>query len=104
MSGQIDIDTGPAAPPRLNGELAFTHPWQTRLFATVMALCEQGILDYEEFRAGLISQIARRDASGLEADVYWEAWQDAVEDLVSQRAWSDNEEISARAIDFHGHH
>ena len=48
----IDLDLdGPAAPPRANGELVFEHPWQSRMFATTMALCEAGVIDYDEFRA-----------------------------------------------------
>ena len=33
------LDTeGPAAPPRANGELVFTAPWQSRIFGTTMHL------------------------------------------------------------------
>jgi hypothetical protein len=47
---ELDND-GPAAPPRANGELVFEHPWQSRLFATTMALCDAGTITYAEFRA-----------------------------------------------------
>ena len=46
-----ELDTaGAAAPPRLNGELAFDEPWQGRLFATTMAACDAGLVDYDTFR------------------------------------------------------
>lgn len=104
MTTPIDINSGPGAPPRLNGELAFTQPWQARMFATVMALCEHDVIDYEEFRAILIARIADRDASAPDTDVYWDAWHDAMEHLAIERAWTDPGEIAARAIDFDGHH
>jgi hypothetical protein len=52
---ELDLD-GPAAPPRANGEMVFEHPWQSRIFATTVALCDSGTIDYDEFRRHLIAQ------------------------------------------------
>jgi hypothetical protein len=95
-----------AAPPRNNGELVFTAPWQSRLFATTMRLWEQGVVDWEIFRQGLIVQIAlheadlpygeagtrgthgtspdhpvrSRNSSGFD---YWGCWQRSLEKLLA---------------------
>ena len=93
---ELDAD-GPGAPPRANGELVFEHPWQSRLFATTMALCERGVLDYESFRVRLIGEIA------LHPDQYWSSWQDALERLLQERRLVDVDELAARAVRFAEH-
>jgi hypothetical protein len=96
ISAELDTE-GPAAPPRANGELAFEHPWESRLFATTMALCEAGVIDYETFRERLIAEIAARP------DAYWPSWQDALESLLDQAAVLDPAELVARAAAFAEH-
>jgi kynureninase len=92
----LDID-GPAAPPRRNGELAFEHPWQSRLFATTRALCDDGVIDDESFRRRLIARIARRP------DEYWANWQDALEDLLHERGVIGAQELDDEAARFAEH-
>jgi nitrile hydratase accessory protein len=100
---RLDVE-GPAAPPRRNGELAFEHPWQGRLFALTMALCESGQLEYEQFRQGLISAVGRREAAAsVEPEDYWAAWQEALEALVFSGGVTDEEELTARARAFAEH-
>ena len=95
----LQLDTeGPAAPPRANGELAFEHPWQSRLFATTMALCDSGTIEYEDFRTRLIDEIARHP------DQYWSSWQDALESLLQDSAVVDGAELAVRAERFAEHH
>ena len=53
----LDVD-GPAAPPRTNGELAFAHPWERRLFGVTMALT-QSAFEYAHFRERLIARNRR---------------------------------------------
>ena len=48
---------GPEAPPRRNGELVFEAPWESRAFGMAVALCEQGLFEWEEFRRCLIAEI-----------------------------------------------
>jgi nitrile hydratase accessory protein len=103
-----DID-GPAAPPRVNGELVFTAPWQSRLFATTMRLCEQGRFQWDTFRQGLIAQIAhheaelgltgRLEAAPAQADPrydYWGCWQRALEALLADLALVSSDELNER--------
>ncbi len=95
MSDELDID-GPAAPPRTNGELVFTAPWQSRLFAATMRLREQGHLDWEEFRLGLIAEIGTHEG---EIDTpedydYWGCWQRSLEGLLERTAMVDAQELA----------
>lgn len=94
---ELDVD-GPAAPPRANGELVFDRPWQRRLFATTMALCAAGALDFEDFRLRLIRQI------GSGPGPYWASWQDALEGLLVERSLCAPDELVARAARFAAHH
>ncbi len=87
----LDAD-GPAAPPRANGELVFTAPWQSRLFGTTMQLRESGRIDWERFRRGLIEEIGRH-----EDDDYWGCWQRALEGLLAEIGLVDGGELAARA-------
>ena len=68
---------GEAAPPRDNGELVFTAPWEGRVFAMAVALVERLELPWDEFRQRLIAAIA----SDPERP-YYESWAEALESLV----------------------
>lgn len=99
----LDTD-GPAAPPRANGELVFTEPWQSRLFGATMRLHETGRFEWDRFRQGLIDQIARHEAE-LEADPsrsaddydYWGCWQRALEGLLDELGLVGGGELEAQA-------
>jgi nitrile hydratase accessory protein len=81
----LDVE-GPGAPPRANGELVFTAPWQSRLFATTMRLRERDLLHWETFRQGLITQIAAHEREIDDPDDYdyWGCWQRALELLLDE--------------------
>ncbi len=98
----LDLD-GPAAPPRSNGELSFEQPWQGRLFATTIAACDAGLIDYSEFRDRLIAGIAERDHHENDPGEYWSAWQDALEALMLDVGVVELGEINRRAVDFAEH-
>ncbi|MEM9515263.1 MAG: nitrile hydratase accessory protein [Actinomycetota bacterium] len=104
MRPELDTE-GAAAPPRVNGEIVFDDAWQSRVFATTMAACDAGLIDYESFRPQLIAQIARRDTdgTGLHAATYWEAWQDAFEALALEVGLVSPAEIDQRAAAFATH-
>ena len=93
-----DLDVaGPAAPPRSNGELVFEQPWQRRVFATTMALCEAGVIHYEDFRQRLISTIETGPGP------YWASWQDALEAVLVDHGLCEAGELAARATAFAAH-
>jgi nitrile hydratase accessory protein len=79
--------TGPTAIPRKNGELVFQAPWESRAFGMAVALCEQGLYEWEEFRAHLIEEIAdweRRHSPSTEYS-YYERWLTALEQTLRDK-------------------
>ena len=83
MALTLDIE-GPAAPPRLNGELVFAAPWEGRSFAMAMALAEGGLFTWDEFRDHLIAAVQRWEAAPVGEYRYYERWQEALESIVSE--------------------
>ncbi len=93
--------TGPAAPPRRNGELVFEAPWESRLFGLTLALCEAGRFEWEEFRRLLIEEIGAWEAAGHapEAWSYYARWQGALERLLAAKGLCGPAELGARACE-----
>ena len=93
----MDLPTdGPIAPPRLNGELVFEAPWQSRCFGLAAALAEGGRLQWNDFQTALIRQVESADqASNDTGDPsnYWACWLAALAESapaeVNESAWSD---------------
>ncbi len=100
MTG-LPVDSDDAvAPPRSNGELVFTEPWQSRAFAMAVALYEARVFEWPQFRAALISRIARWEAARDEgADWnYYQHWLGALEDVLGGCGAVTTDEVSERAI------
>ncbi len=97
----LPVDSDDAvAPPRSNGELVFTEPWQSRAFAMVVALYEAGVFTWPQFRAALISRIARWEAapdSGGDWN-YYQHWLGALADVLGGCGAVMSHEVSERAI------
>ena len=96
----LDAD-GPAAPPRLNGELAFGAPWERRIFGVTMALTP-AVFGYEDFRQHLITRVGEAPERP-----YWQSWAAALEDVLNgARGW-DPAALEERHREFlarpHGH-
>ena len=74
----LDVDaSGPAAPPRQNGELVFAAPWEGRVFGLCLAVLERAGLGWDAIRPHLVRAIdAHPDAS------YYEHLTVALEELV----------------------
>ena len=100
---------GPAAPPRINGELNFESPWESRVFGLTMAMYEAGLFDWEEFRGLLIDEIGQWDAaSHPEEDWnYYQHWAAAFERLLADKHLCAPSELQIRIETFsarpHGH-
>ena len=78
---------GAGAPPRLNGELVFDAPWEGRAFGIAMALCDQELFEWNEFRQALIAEIAsweraHPDRTGWS---YYARWLAALETLLADK-------------------
>lgn len=98
MTAELDA-VGPAAPPRANGELVFAAPWERRLFGVTMALHERGVFAWDDFRALLIDEIARWEATAAAgaAYAYYERWERALSRLLAERGMIDLAAVDARA-------
>ena len=91
---KVDLG-GPEAPPRRNGELVFSAPWESRIFGITLALHEVGLFPWEDFRARLIAEIAERER-GDAAWSYYACWAAALESLLGARGVCPAPELEAR--------
>ena len=108
--GRAHLDRdGRAAPPRLNGELVFEAPWESRLFGLTLSLCEAGRFEWEEFRRLLIEEIGAWEASHGDSEgwSYYARWASALERLLAAKGLLANAEVDYRMREFaarpHGH-
>lgn len=107
--------SGPAAPPRANGELVFAAPWESRTFGLTLALHERGLFAWSSFQEKLIEAIARWEAdrpraAGSETPVeypYYRCWQQALEALLADLGLCAPTDLEDRARTLadraHGH-
>jgi nitrile hydratase accessory protein len=93
-----DLD-GAAAVPRKNGELVFESPWQGRVFGMAVALSEQGLFPWEEFRQTLIAEVSAADARGGEFR-YYDAWLAAFERVLAAHGVVNATELEETAFQF----
>src|SRR5262249_5572442 len=86
--------SGISSLPRRSGELVFHDPWERRVFAMAVVLCEQGPYTWDEFRAHLIAEIAAAErGAGPNAPIstlpsYYESWLAAFEKLLREKGIS----------------
>ena len=86
--------TGSTSLPRRSGELVFHDPWERKVFAMAVSLCEQGLFKWDEFRDHLIAEIAAAErAAGPHAPAtalpsYYESWLAAFEKLLRAKGVS----------------
>jgi cobaltochelatase CobN len=90
---------GTTAVPRRNGELVFDAPWQGRVFGMAVALSEQGLFPWEEFRQALIGEVAAAEARGGEFR-YYDVWLAAFERVLAGRGLLDAAELEETAFQF----
>jgi len=98
MTAPLDID-GPAAPPRSNGELVFSEPWESRAFGMAVSLYEAGMFTWPTFQGALVARISAWESAPARTEPwnYYKHWLAALEDvLVGMRAVSADE-VAARA-------
>lgn len=102
-------ESGPAAPPRSNGELVFEAPWESRSFGLALCLLERGLFEWPEFQAALIAEIGEweRRHGVDETYRYYERWQRALERLLAAKGICSPELLRQRAGELaarpHGH-
>jgi nitrile hydratase accessory protein len=75
------------SPPRLNGGLCFSQPWERQAFGVALALSKDGHFDWEDFRHKLAEVIGEWESSHDLADPSWSyyaCWLTALERLLIQ--------------------
>jgi nitrile hydratase accessory protein len=88
----------PAAPPRANGELVFEEPWESRTFGVAVALHDADVVDFEDFRARLLGEIAAWETSHDPANTgyrYYERWLTALEQTLLAERVVDSAALAA---------
>jgi len=77
--------SGPAAPPRDNGELVFRAPWESKAFGLALALTDAGLIDWEDFRRALIGEISGWETAHPSGEgwSYYDCWLRSLERVVS---------------------
>ncbi len=89
-------ETGLAAPPRDNGELVFSAPWESRIFGITLALQAAGRFEWPEFQAQLIRAIALHEAQLGEGQYqYYACWLEAFRSLATEKRWFDDATLAA---------
>ena len=76
--------TGPAAPPRSNGEMVFDAPWESRLFGVTLALVEAERFAWTEFQQRFIAAVRAWETEHPDGEGYryYERWAEALESLL----------------------
>ena len=93
--------SGVTSLPRKSGELVFHDPWERRVFSLAVALCEQGVYQWDDFRDRLITEIAAAERIEGAQDVpsphpgYYEHWLAAFEKLLIEKGICMPEQINA---------
>ena len=93
----LDI-SGPAAPPRQNGELVFGEPWESRAFGLAVTLHAGGAFEWEDFRQQLIAAVAgweeHHDAGACWS--YYRCWLAALEAVLATKGVVGSGELATR--------
>lgn len=99
LAAVLDVD-GPAAPPRSNGELVFSAPWESRAFGLAMALHDAGAFEWDDFRVQLMAAIGEweREHASDECWSYYRCWQTALERVLAATGVVGAAELEARAV------
>src|SRR5918996_3040559 len=92
---------GAAALPRKSGELVFHDPWERRVFAMAVALCEQGHYGWDDFRDHLITEIAAVDRAAGAGPTppqpgYYEHWLASFAKLLVEKGLCTQAEVEAK--------
>jgi nitrile hydratase accessory protein len=96
---RVGLMEGPSALPRKNGELVFDAPWEGRAFGMAVALSDQRLYHWDEFRAHLIGEITTADAANT-GTTYYQRWMAALEALLTARGVITRAELDLRAAEY----
>jgi nitrile hydratase accessory protein len=88
-----------AALPRKNGELVFEAPWEGRAFGIAVALNNDRLYEWSEFRDALAAKIAVAQ-QGAKPSSYYEQWLGSLEKLVVSKGFITGEELDTRTAEY----
>lgn len=86
--------------PRRSGEIVFDSPWEKHAFAMAVAMCQKGLVPFDEFRWRVVAAIStweRANQGQEERFHFYERWLLALERLLTDRGILSREEIERRA-------
>ena len=87
------------AVPRRNGELVFEAPWEGRVFGMAVALSDDHIYPWDDFRDRLVSEIAAAEEHGDDSG-YYERWLASFERLLLETGVLSADELDERTAEF----
>lgn len=93
MQGEVTL-------PRKNGELVFHKPWEGRAFGMALALHDDGMYPWDEFRDRLIAEINSTDCKSGPTSDYYEHWLTAFEKLLLEKRIMTREDFESRKAEF----
>ena len=96
---ELILASGPAAPPRKNGELVFQRPWEGRAFGMALAVRERRPYRWDELR-GLLERRVAAAGPGDDGSRYYEHWVAAFEELLQQLGLIDRDELEQRTSEY----
>lgn len=96
---RVDELDGSAAVPRKNGELVFQAPWEGRAFGMAVAMSDQQLYAWHDFRDRLVREIAASEAREASSS-YYERWLASLESLVVAQGLVSQEELDARTAEY----
>lgn len=89
--------------PRDNGALMFHSPWESRVFAMAVLLCEKGAYAWTTFNehfAQLIGDAEMHNPDKEAVSAYYHHWMQALEQVLLEKAILVEEQLQARANEF----
>ena len=96
---EIADASGPAAPPRKNGELVFNAPWEGRAFGMALAVRAQHRYPWRTLQALLERRIT--DAGPADdGSRYYEHWVASLEDLLVEGGMISRADIDRRTDEY----
>ena len=82
VNKEVAYMSGSCALPRSSGELVFDDDWERRIFALGVALCEEGDVDWDDFKRKLIKAIELSEKPNSEDLNYYECCLNALESML----------------------
>ncbi|MEO3417160.1 nitrile hydratase accessory protein [Roseovarius sp. CAU 1744] len=82
----------------------FRAPWQTRIFALIVAMVQQGHFPWTAFQSRLAALIPKREQSepaesaGAVEDRYFDCWLQAVEETLTEQGLLNAQDVGGKIL------